>query len=48
MKIVVITGSTRGIGYGMAEAFLERGHAIVVSGRTAESVTAMRVPVFKS
>ncbi len=32
-KTVVITGSTRGIGLGMASAFLARGCSIVVSGR---------------
>src|SRR3954447_12495290 len=32
-KIVVITGSTRGIGFGMAREFLRRGHDVVVSGR---------------
>lgn len=37
MKTVVITGSTRGIGYGMAQAFLARGHRVVVNGRTPES-----------
>jgi NAD(P)-dependent dehydrogenase (short-subunit alcohol dehydrogenase family) len=38
MKTVVITGSTRGIGYGMAEAFLNLGCAVMVSGRSQESV----------
>ena len=38
MKIIVITGSTRGIGYGLADAFLELGCAAVVSGRTEASV----------
>ncbi len=33
MQIVVITGSTRGIGLALARAFLERGCAVVVSGR---------------
>jgi NAD(P)-dependent dehydrogenase (short-subunit alcohol dehydrogenase family) len=34
MKIVVITGSTRGIGLGMADAFLAQGCAVVISGRS--------------
>lgn len=38
MKTVVITGSTRGIGFGMADEFLKRGCKVVVSGRTIEAV----------
>jgi NAD(P)-dependent dehydrogenase (short-subunit alcohol dehydrogenase family) len=38
MKTVVITGSTRGIGNGLADAFLSLGCAVVVSGRTEEGV----------
>jgi NAD(P)-dependent dehydrogenase (short-subunit alcohol dehydrogenase family) len=40
MKIVVITGSTRGIGYGLADAFLELGCAVTISGRGPERVGA--------
>lgn len=35
-KVIVITGSTKGIGYGLAEDFLKRGHQVVVSGRNQE------------
>jgi len=38
MNNVVITGSTRGIGFGMADSFLARGCFVTVSGRTEESV----------
>ncbi len=35
---VVITGSTKGIGLGMARAFLERGHSVVISSRGQAAV----------
>jgi NAD(P)-dependent dehydrogenase (short-subunit alcohol dehydrogenase family)/predicted MFS family arabinose efflux permease len=38
MKTVVITGSTRGIGFGLADEFLKRGCKVVVSGRSQEAV----------
>jgi NAD(P)-dependent dehydrogenase (short-subunit alcohol dehydrogenase family) len=39
---VVVTGSTRGIGKGLAAEILKRGHNVVVSGRTSKAVdTAM-------
>ncbi len=38
MKSVVITGSTRGIGYGLAEEFLRRGCAVTINGRSQTSV----------
>jgi NAD(P)-dependent dehydrogenase (short-subunit alcohol dehydrogenase family) len=38
VKIVVITGSTRGIGYGLADAFLALGCVVTISGRSREVV----------
>ncbi len=37
MKTVIITGSTRGIGFGLAHEFLLRGCKVIVSGRTQEA-----------
>ncbi len=45
MKTIVITGSTRGIGYGLANAFLASGCNVVISGRTREAVDARREKV---
>ena len=38
MKVVVITGSTRGLGYGLADALLDQDCAVSISGRTAAAV----------
>lgn len=35
---IIITGSTRGIGLGLAREFLARGHKVVINGRTKEKV----------
>lgn len=36
MKTIVITGSTKGIGFAMADAFLNEGCQVVISGRRQE------------
>ncbi len=38
MQTIVITGSTRGIGFGLADAFLSRGGHVTISGRTQKAV----------
>jgi len=38
MKHIVITGSTRGIGFGLAAAFLDLGCSVTISGRTQSGV----------
>jgi NAD(P)-dependent dehydrogenase (short-subunit alcohol dehydrogenase family) len=43
MKVIVITGSSRGIGYGLADSLLDLGCSVVVSGRSQETTgTAMQ------
>lgn len=42
MKHIVITGSTRGIGYGLAKQFLLEGHRVTISGRQKHTVGEAR------
>lgn len=39
MKSIVITGSSRGIGYGLAEAFLQRDCQVTIAGRSLVSTS---------
>jgi len=43
MKSIVITGSTRGIGYAMTRAFLDRDCRVMLNGRSEESVQSALV-----
>lgn len=38
-KTIVITGSTRGIGYGLSREFLKRGHQLILNGRDEVAVS---------
>ncbi|NTU63416.1 MAG: SDR family NAD(P)-dependent oxidoreductase, partial [Chloroflexi bacterium] len=38
MKTIVITGSTRGIGFGLAAEFLKRECNVVINGRSQSAV----------
>ena len=37
-KTIVITGSTRGIGFGLATEFLKSGHQVIINGRNPDKV----------
>ena len=37
-RVALVTGGTRGIGLGMAKEFLSRGHNVVITGTSEESV----------
>lgn len=37
-KIIVITGSSKGIGFGLAQCFLAKGHTVVITGTSQKSV----------
>jgi short-subunit dehydrogenase len=39
IKTIVITGSTRGIGYHLALDFLRKGHQVVINGRSEHRLT---------
>lgn len=41
-KVVLVTGSTRGIGLEIAKAFGEDGYAVMLSGRSEESLTKVK------
>jgi NAD(P)-dependent dehydrogenase (short-subunit alcohol dehydrogenase family) len=41
MKQALITGGARGIGFGIAEAMLEAGYRVTVTGLTADEATAV-------
>lgn len=38
MRCIVITGSSKGIGFAMAQAFLKLGHAVIISGRSKQQL----------
>jgi 3-oxoacyl-[acyl-carrier protein] reductase len=42
-KTVLVTGSSQGIGLGIAEAFLAAGYRVAVNGRNAEALAAVLV-----
>lgn len=40
MKSVVITGSTKGIGLGLAREFLKKGCSVTISGKNSAKLSA--------
>lgn len=48
MKNIVITGSSRGIGFGLARAFLEKGCRVVVSSHNVQNLQKAEAELKKS
>ena len=46
-KVVFIAGASRGIGYGIAEAFLEEGARVAITRRSADSLKAAEDALLK-
>ena len=40
-KIIWVTGASSGIGHGLAQAFIEQGHFVIVSGRNRQALSDM-------
>lgn len=40
MAIIVITGSSQGIGLGLAQEFLQQGHQVIISGRNEQTLAS--------
>ena len=42
MKVIVLTGCTRGLGRALLDRFIEAGHTVIGCGRTAEQIEELR------
>ena len=42
VPVAIITGASRGIGFGAAQRFVESGYAVCITGRNAEALEASR------
>ncbi|WDL98320.1 SDR family NAD(P)-dependent oxidoreductase [Alicyclobacillus sp. ALC3] len=48
MPSVVVTGSSRGLGFAMAQEFLARGYQVTISGRNADTLAAAQTKLATS